>query len=649
MLPNEIMPDAAPEGGFESLGLSGPLTQTLSELGYEAPTPIQRQTIPLLLAGRDVVGQAQTGSGKTAAFALPILQSLDLSLDAVQALVLTPTRELALQVAEAFHAYARHLGRVRVLPVYGGQPIQAQLTRLRTGVQVIVGTPGRVMDHLRRGTLDFAQLKTVVLDEGDEMLRMGFVEDIEWILGQAPEGVQKALFSATMPEEIRRIADNYLREPANVQTIQRTLTVPTVEQRYILIPEAAKFDALAQILELESKPGEGILIFTRTRTAAGELAERLNARGYAAEALHGDLNQVQRENVIRRLRSGQLDLVTATDVAARGLDVERIGLVVNYHMPYDPEWYVHRIGRTARAGRAGSAVLFVTPREQRLLRDIERFTGQKIKPSKLPTRADVAERRVALFKQQLVDSLESQDLDLYLTLVGQVVEETGRDMAEIAAAAARLARGDKPLTLAVAEQPADLAPAEDGMVRLVIDAGRQQGVRAGDIVGAIANEAGIPGKSIGVIDIYDQFTFVEVPADVRQQVLDAMAGATVRNLPVSVRLAVAKDVAAAPPKPERRPPHAPRPPTSQVRRPAGPHDGPPERPRRPFARQERERQERERQERKRQERERQERERQEHEERQPFEHHQRDEKRPRPQAGRGPTSRPSGSWRPRKK
>ncbi len=357
----EINAGVAAEDTFDSLGLNESIQRGLSELGYEAPTPIQRQTIPLLLAGRDVVGQAQTGTGKTAAFALPVLQNLDLGLNAVQALILTPTRELALQVAEAFHAYARYLGRVRVLPVYGGQAIQAQLVRLHSGVQIIVGTPGRVMDHLRRGTLDFSSLKTVVLDEGDEMLRMGFVDDIEWILAQAPEGIQKALFSATMPEEIRRIADRYLHDPASIQTVQRTLTVPTVEQRYVLVPESAKLEALAQILELEGTPGEGVLVFTRTKTAAAELAERLNARGYAAEALHGDLNQAQRENVIRRLRSGQLDLVTATDVAARGLDVERIGLVVNYHMPYDPEWYVHRIGRTARAGRAGRAVLFVTP------------------------------------------------------------------------------------------------------------------------------------------------------------------------------------------------------------------------------------------------------------------------------------------------
>jgi ATP-dependent RNA helicase DeaD len=567
--------------GFDSLGLAEPITRAVSELGYEAPTPIQRQTIPLLLAGRDVVGQAQTGTGKTAAFALPILQNLDLNLNAVQALVLTPTRELALQVAEAFHNYGRHLGRVRVLPVYGGQAIQQQLMRLRTGMQIIIGTPGRVMDHLRRGTLDLANLKTIVLDEGDEMLNMGFIEDIEWILAQAPDTTQKALFSATMPEEIRAIADRFLRNPATLHTAQRTLTVPTVDQQYVIVPEAAKLDALAQILELESQPGEGVLVFTRTKTAAAELAERLNARGYAAEALHGDLNQAQRENVIRRLRTGQLDLVTATDVAARGLDVERIGLVINYHMPYDPEWYVHRIGRTARAGRAGRAVLFVTPREQRLLRDIERYTRQKISASRLPTAADVAERRLSLFKDQIKSSLEDAELDLYLTLVGQVAAETGRDMAEVAAAAARLARGDKPLAFAVPGVTEDLAPAEDGMVRLIIDAGRNQGVRAGDIVGAIANEAGVPGKSIGAIDIYDKLTFVEVPTEYREQVIAGMAEATIRHLPVSVRVASARDIAEAPARPPRQEadarsfdrPHVPRGhgPTS---RPSGPYRQP---------------------------------------------------------------------------
>ena len=354
---------------FEELGVIEPLTRAVRDLGYETPTSIQRKTIPVLISGRDVIGQAPTGTGKTAAFALPILQKLDPNDRSVQALVLTPTRELAIQVAEALHTYARRLGTVRVLPVYGGQPIQRQLERMRGGVQVVVGTPGRIMDHLRRGSLDLAALTFIVLDEADEMLRMGFVEDVEWILAQAPSGCQTALFSATMPEEVRRIADRYLHAPVVVESEHRTMTVPTIDQHYLQVVEAQKLDALVQLLEGHSSPGEATLVFVRTKSRAAELAERLQARGYAAEAMQGDMNQAQRETVIRRLRSGQAELVVATDVAARGLDVERIGMVVNYDISYDIESYVHRIGRTARAGRSGKAVLFTTPREQRLRRE----------------------------------------------------------------------------------------------------------------------------------------------------------------------------------------------------------------------------------------------------------------------------------------
>ena len=343
---------------FEELGVIEPLTRAVRDVGYETPTSIQRKTIPVLLGGRDVIGQAQTGTGKTAAFALPILQKLDPNDRAVQALVLTPTRELAIQVAEALHTYARWLGTVRVLPVYGGQPIQRQLERLRGGVQVVVGTPGRVMDHLRRGSLDLAALTFIVLDEADEMLRMGFVEDVEWILAQAPSGCQTALFSATMPEEVRRIADRYLRDPAVVESEHRTMTVPTIDQHYMQVVEAQKLDALMQLLEGHSSPGEATLVFVRTKSRAAELAERLQARGYAAEAMQGDMNQAQRETVIRRLRSGQAELVVATDVAARGLDVERIGMVVNYDISYDPRELCppHRAYGTRRPDRNGGAL-----------------------------------------------------------------------------------------------------------------------------------------------------------------------------------------------------------------------------------------------------------------------------------------------------
>lgn len=533
---------------FDGLGLTEPLLQAIDDLGYESPSPIQVKTIPLLLGGHDVIGQAQTGTGKTAAFALPILQSLDLSRNRPQALVLTPTRELAIQVAEATYGYSRRLGNVRILPVYGGQSIVVQLNRLKSGVHVVVGTPGRVMDHLRRGTLDFAALRMVVLDEADEMLRMGFIEDVEWILGQAPEGLQKALFSATIPAEVRRVADRYLNDPVTVAIEQPTMTVPTVEQHYLTVTDRQKPDALSRVLETAMVPGEAVLIFTATKVGAAELADKLLARGYPAEAMHGDMNQVARETVIRRLRSGQVEIVVATDVAARGLDVERISHVINYDAPYDVESYVHRIGRTARAGRAGRATLFVTPRQQRLVRDIERFIGRKIEPIKLPSRADVAARRIALFKELILNTLTEEDLDLYLNLVNELADESGCEMSEIAAAAARLARGDRPLEVVIEPEPETMPQTEGGMVRMFIDAGRRSGVRPGDIVGAIANEAGVPGKSIGAIDIYDRFTIVDIPAQYQKQVLESMAGVAIRGRPTNIR--VAKEE--APPAAERR-------------------------------------------------------------------------------------------------
>ncbi|HEX7185196.1 MAG TPA: DEAD/DEAH box helicase [Thermoanaerobaculia bacterium] len=541
---------------FESLGLAEPLLKVLTELGYEAPTPIQARTIPVLLSGRDLIGQAQTGTGKTAAFALPMLQQLDPGRAETQGLVLAPTRELAIQVAEAFHSYSKHLGRIGVLPVYGGQPIERQQQRLVRGVHVVVGTPGRIMDHLRRGTLRLDALRSMVLDEADEMLRMGFIEDVEWILSQTPEGRQTALFSATMPPEIRRVASRHLRDPVSIAIERKTLTVPTTEQRYLNVSPQQKLDALSRILETE--PADAVLVFTRTKTGAAEVSEKLQARGYAAEAMHGDMNQREREAVIRRLRNGQVELVVATDVAARGLDVERISHVVNYDIPNDVEAYVHRIGRTGRAGRAGVAVIFVSPRERRMLQDIERFTGQRIQPMKMPTQADVAARRMAMFKESIRKTLAEGDLDLYLSLVEELVEE-GLDIAEVAAAAARLARGDKPLEVAVEPEPEEVSRVEDGMVRFFIPAGSRAGVRPADIVGAIANEAGVPGRAIGAIDIYDTFTFVEIPAQYRDQVLQGMSGASIRGRQVDIRLAA--------PERERRP--APARPAPRPRKPEG--------------------------------------------------------------------------------
>ena len=529
---------------FAQLGLSESLIRLLVEVGYEAPTSIQQQTIPLLLAGRDLIGQAQTGTGKTAAFALPILDRLDLNLNAVQALVLTPTRELAIQVAEAIHAYSKYLGRVRVLPIYGGDAIGKQINRLRGGLQVVVGTPGRVMDHLRRGTLDLSAVKMVVIDEADEMLRMGFIEDVEWILGQTPADRQTALFSATIPREVRRIADRHLDQPASIEIKRKTLTVATVEQRYVHVLEKQKVDALTQLLETEAEEGEAILIFASTKVGVADLADKLQARGYAAEAMHGDMTQAQRESVIRRLREEQVEIVVATDVAARGLDIEHIGHVINFDMPNDPESYVHRIGRTARAGRTGKAILFVTPRETRLLKAIEQFTGQRLTAMKVPSHADVAARRTALFKARLLKTLENEDLDVYLTLVEELAEESGKDLAEIAAAAARMARGNKPLDVPPPPEPAPIdfpLPTDSQTVMLYIDAGRNVGVRPADLVGAIANESNLPGKYIGPLEIFDYHSVVGVPAEFQAQVLTAMANATVRGQAANIRLATPRD------------------------------------------------------------------------------------------------------------
>jgi ATP-dependent RNA helicase DeaD len=529
---------------FKEFGLIDELIKAIDDVGYETPSPIQLKTIPVLLEGRDIVGQAQTGTGKTAAFALPGLQKIDTSTSRIQLLVLTPTRELAIQVAEAFHTYAKHLGRVRVLPVYGGQSITQQIKHLRQGVQVIVGTPGRVMDHMRRETIDLTRLKMVVLDEADEMLRMGFEEDVEWILSHTPETRQTALFSATMPRQVRRIAEKYLNDPVNIETERKTMTVVNTKQFYVNVSEGQKIDALTRILEADSSPGEAVLIFHRTKIGADQLTEKLQARGYAAEAMHGDMNQNQREAVIKRLKNGQVEIVVATDVAARGLDVEQITSVINYDMPGDTEVYVHRIGRTGRAGREGKAILFVTPRQQRMKRDIENYTKQHIEPFRMPTQADVASRRVAILKERILDTLTKQDLELYLSLVEELAEECGCDIAEIAAAATFLAVGDKPLQVKVQPKAEQLVKQwNTDMTRLFIDAGRTHGVSAGDIVGAIANEGDVPGKAIGAIDIYDRFTLVDVPSEFTAQVLEQMRNSRIRSQKANVRVADSSDAA----------------------------------------------------------------------------------------------------------
>lgn len=573
------------EPTFANLGLRPELLAAIAEVGYDAPTPIQARTIPPLLAGRDLIGQAQTGTGKTAAFALPLLQRLELSgRPKVQALVLAPTRELAIQVAEAVHTYGKALGRVSIVPIYGGQPIGRQLMHLERGAHVVVGTPGRVMDHLRRGSLSLEHVRVTVLDEADEMLRMGFLEDVEWILSQAPAERQTALFSATLPPAIRAIAAKHLRDPVSIGIEnKRQASLPAIEQRYLSVLPDQKLDVLARLLETEDI--DAVLVFARTKTDCAGLADRLEARGYAAEAIHGDMNQSQRESVIRRLKNGQVEILVATDVAARGLDIDHISHVVNFDIPYDPETYVHRIGRTGRAGRTGTAILLVTPRERRMMMDIERFTGQRLTPMKPPTQADVATRRIAQFKDTVKKTLETEELDLYVRLMEEVMAETGRDAVEVAAAAARVARGSKPLEVPVEPAPERSVRAEVGMVRLFVSAGRQMGLRPADIVGAFANQAGVPGRAIGAIDLYDDFTFVDLPGEFVAQVLDALGRTRFRNRPVVIRVATAgPDAPEAPParKAPLPPPKAPAPPALEPARPApksvpklGPKPAPP--------------------------------------------------------------------------
>jgi len=537
--------NTAPSSSFDELGLISPLLKSLKTLGYERPSPIQMQTIPLLLAGHDVIGQAQTGTGKTAAFALPILSQLDLKQRQPQVLVLAPTRELAIQVAEAFQSYAAHLKGFHVAPIYGGQGYETQTRQLKRGVHVVVGTPGRLMDHMRRGTLKLDQLTTLVLDEADEMLRMGFIDDVEWIMEQTPETRRVALFSATMPDAIRKIAKRHLHEPHQITIKNKVATADTIRQRYWVGSGPNKLDVLTRLLEAE--PFDGMLIFVRTKNSAAELAERLEARGYAAAGLTGDLVQKQRERTVDQLKSGQLDIVVATDVAARGLDVERITHVINYDIPYDSESYTHRIGRTGRAGRKGDAILFITQREKRMLAMIERATRQKIDLLELPSNEAINDQRIDRFKQRITETLKQEDLALFRQIVGDYVSEHAVPEVDVAAALARLLQGNEPLLLTRPLRPERSERPErrerketgkepfkgprsdrpkkadkprhkssnravaDGMERFRIEVGHADDVKPANIVGAIANEAGIEGAFIGPIDIHDDYTLVDLP------------------------------------------------------------------------------------------------------------------------------------------
>ena len=545
---------------FNAMGLDDLLLKALYEVGYENPTPIQAQCIPHLLDGRDLVGQAQTGTGKTAAFALPLLSRIDLKRIVPQVLVLTPTRELAIQVCEAMQSYARHLPGFHIAPIYGGQSYDIQNRHLRRGVHVIVGTPGRVMDHIRRKTLSLDYLKALVLDEGDEMLRMGFIDDVEWILEQVPATKpQIALFSATMPTEIRKVSQRYLVDPVEINIREKTTTAATIRQRYWEVSGVNKLDALTRILEVETF--EAVLIFVRTKNATVELAEKLAARGLSCEALNGDIPQQGRERIIDRLRRGTLEVLVATDVAARGLDVEKISLVVNYDIPYDTESYVHRIGRTGRAGHHGDAILFVAPRERRMLALIERATRQPLERMALPTARDINQQRMVRFKQRIGDAIESLDLSSYETLIQEYQAESGHDMPRIAAALAALEQGDEPLLLNEksdarllqtfaqdssassddrrrnkkerrSERPNDAR--DIPMERFRIEVGYQHGVKPGNIVGAIANEADLDSRYIGQIEITNDYSLIDLPMGMDDDTLRLLRKTRVCGVPMLI-------------------------------------------------------------------------------------------------------------------
>jgi len=552
---------------FSQLALAPPILQALEEIGYESPSPIQAMSIPHLLNNNDLVGQAQTGTGKTAAFALPLLSKIDLSIRQPQVMVLTPTRELAIQVAEAFQAYARHLKGFHVLPIYGGQSMSIQLRHLKRGAHVVIGTPGRIMDHLRRKSLSLQSIKSLVLDEADEMLKMGFIEDVEWILEQTPSKRQIALFSATMPETIRKVARRHLHDPQEVKIKSTTATVLTTEQRYWQVSGLHKLDALTRILEVEDF--DAAIIFVRTKTETAELADKLEARGYAASALNGDMNQAHRERTVEQLKNNTLDIVVATDVAARGLDVKRITHVINYDIPYDTEAYVHRIGRTGRAGRKGIAILFVSPREMRMLHAIEKATKQKIERMQLPSVEAVSDRRITQFKQQIIDIIESEDLNFMHQVISQVEQESNISPHEIAAALAHLAQRERPLQIKVkklapektsaprhkkdknfsekSSHRSKKSPPED-MVRYRIAVGRNQNATPRDIVGAIANETELNSQQIGHIKLYDDYSTVDLPSQMPKALFNHLKNVRVRQCKLDLCLESAEQTQTSKPR-----------------------------------------------------------------------------------------------------
>ena len=568
-------PDEAPANGFDRFGLGPELLKALAEIGYKEPSPIQKAAIPELLLGRDLVGQAQTGTGKTAAFALPMLAALDPEQRKPQVLVLAPTRELALQVADAFSSYAAHLNHVRVLAIYGGADFREQIHQLKRGVQIVVGTPGRVMDHMRQGTLDLSCLRALVLDEADEMLRMGFIDDVEWVLTQLPEQRQVVLFSATMPSEIRRISQKYLNEPAEVTIKQKAADASRIRQRHLIVHAPHKLAALERVLEAESR--EGVIIFARTKAITMTVAESLEQHGYDVAVLNGDVPQAQRERTIERLKQGQVDVLVATDVAARGLDVDRIGLVINYDIPFDSEAYVHRIGRTGRAGRSGDAILFLTPRERRFLGGLERAVGKAIEPMEVPSNATINQNRLDRLRTKLTTGLQTpstseEERALLSEILQRVAQEQACSPEQLALAALEISLAGKPLLIQGEDnfdQVRHNGPGRDGMRQLDRDprrsrdgAGRDAGrgprgerpmgppeshmerfrvevgwrdrIKPGNIVGAIANEAGLNGRSIGRIQIFDTHSTVDLPKGMPDDVFQGLRQLRVMNKPLQL-------------------------------------------------------------------------------------------------------------------
>ncbi|MBQ9274490.1 MAG: DEAD/DEAH box helicase [Succinivibrio sp.] len=556
--------EAVPAVTFDDLQLSAPVLRAVHALGFEAPTPIQERAIPVMLRGDDLIGQAQTGTGKTAAFALPLLSLLDTENRDIQCLILEPTRELALQVSEALQGFARYLENFRVAPIYGGASYQNQIRSLRHGAQVVVGTPGRLIDLIEQGKLDLEQVRYLVIDEADEMLHMGFIDDVDWILGHTSEERQSALFSATMPPAITGIARAHLKNPVEVHIESKTTTATTVHQRYWVASGAHKIDAMTRILEVEDY--DAVLVFVRTKTDAEEVANRLMARGLACDALHGDIPQRQREKIISRLKSGALDIIIATDVAARGLDVDRITHVFNYDIPYDAESYVHRIGRTGRAGRTGEAILFVSPRERKALRMIERITGQRIEPMGMPSAADVNRVRLENFRREVLETIEQGNLEQYEEVISDLLAQDSLEPELLAAALAKMCRRDGDLFMdesapepkarsfddkegssrdrprreskskAPTAEPQQLRDfPEINMQRFRVAVGHRDGVKPGQIVGAIANEGDIDSKYIGEIDIFDTFSTVDLPEGIPPETRRVLAAARVCGRALELR------------------------------------------------------------------------------------------------------------------